>query len=328
MTGSKTKATRGLGIAATLALAASAVVAGDALALPVHYFVVAENPSAIDPCYKCDSYILPLSDPEDVADAREIIERGGTGLGTIVTAIIAAGSDGINRDVLAPGEPLWSWRVKAFTGFAEITIEILDGWPSFVESDVEGWIRNTGGGIGFWAYTVVAELPDPGSISVDYFVVAENPSLVDPCVACDSFILPLSDPEDIAYARELIADGGIGPRGSIVFARVMSGSDGINRDVVAPGEPLWSWRIAGLGFVGYSDLPIDTVDGSPSLVESDVDGWIQRTGGYIGFSNYTVVAELPEPGAPLLDIAAIAALLGLRCRARAATRRAANRVEL
>jgi hypothetical protein len=28
-----------------------------------------------------------------------------------------------------------------------------------VEKDVQGWIQNTGGLIGFWTYTIVAELP-------------------------------------------------------------------------------------------------------------------------------------------------------------------------
>ncbi len=159
---------------AAAALAAIAMSAGSALALPVHYFVVAENPSRFDPCTKCDSFLLPLTDLDDIEAARAIIARGGTGLGTIVVAEIAAGSDGINRDVLAPGEPLWSWHVTEFVAFADGVIEILDGWPAFVESDVAGWIANTNffnqppgvGHIGFENYTVVAELPipEPGSL--------------------------------------------------------------------------------------------------------------------------------------------------------------------
>ena len=43
----------------------------------------------------------------------------------------------------------------------DFTIEILDGWPGFVEQDVNGWIANTNGRVGFWTYTVVAELPAP-----------------------------------------------------------------------------------------------------------------------------------------------------------------------
>ena len=70
-----------------------------------------------------------------------------------------AGADGINRDLRAPGEPLWNWHVSAFTDFAEVTIELCDGGPQFVENDVAGWIANTGGQICFWSYTVTRELP-------------------------------------------------------------------------------------------------------------------------------------------------------------------------
>jgi hypothetical protein len=105
--------------------------------------------------------VLPLSDPEHVEHARQIIAAGGHGGGTIAVAAIAAGAGGVNRDLLAPGEPAWSWHVTGFDGFADNTIEVLDGWPSFVEQDVQGWIDNTNGYIGFWSYTVVQELPEP-----------------------------------------------------------------------------------------------------------------------------------------------------------------------
>ena len=81
-----------------------------------------------------------------------------------MVAQIAKGEDGVNRDYLAPGEPLWSWNVARFDSFADISIELIDGWPTFVEQDVDGWIANTNGYIGFWSYTVVAEVTAvPGS---------------------------------------------------------------------------------------------------------------------------------------------------------------------
>ncbi len=131
-------------------------------AMPV-YFVVSElNPEA----GHGDSYVLPLEDVNAINHARNLIENGPSIGGTIVVASIAAGADGINRDVLASGQPLWSWHITKFLGFADITAEILDGWPGFVEQDVEGWIANTGGKIGFWSYTVTQELavPEPGTL--------------------------------------------------------------------------------------------------------------------------------------------------------------------
>lgn len=49
----------------------------------------------------------------------------------------------------------------------DLTIEILDGTPTMVEQDFSAWVANTGGVIGFWSYTVVAEIgaiPEPSTI--------------------------------------------------------------------------------------------------------------------------------------------------------------------
>jgi hypothetical protein len=127
------------------------------------YFQVAELPGHVG---HDGSFILPLSNPIDIAHARDLISLGPEEAGeTIAFADIAAGSDGINRDLLADDQRLWSWHVTQFDGFGDSGIELLDGWPSFVEQDVPTWIKNTGGKIGFWNYTVVSELPaipEPG----------------------------------------------------------------------------------------------------------------------------------------------------------------------
>ena len=127
------------------------------------YFVVSEKGSPLHG----DSYLVPISDPADLREARDVI-RGLNGLETIVVCRITVPSDGINRDVLAPGEPLWSWHVIEFLTFAETTQETLDGWPGLVEANPYAYIHpppegdNTGS-IGFWSYTVTQELgPGPG----------------------------------------------------------------------------------------------------------------------------------------------------------------------
>jgi hypothetical protein len=76
-----------------------------------------------------DAYVLPLSDPAAIAHARELISTGPSAGAPIAVAKIAKGANGINRNVLAPGSPAWSWHVTEFEGFADNTIEILDGWP-------------------------------------------------------------------------------------------------------------------------------------------------------------------------------------------------------
>lgn len=120
----------------------------------VVYFLMGEYPQ---PGFHHDSYVLPLSDPDHIAHARALISQG-PGIGeAIATARIAPGADGMNGDFLAPGGPAWNWHVTEFLGFADITIEIYDGWPTFVEDDIDGWMQNTGGIVGFWSYTVIGE---------------------------------------------------------------------------------------------------------------------------------------------------------------------------
>lgn len=140
-----------------VALMFSALLAPPAAAIP---FLVAELPGQAT---HGDSYVLELEDPAAIAHARALIAMGPAAGETIVFARIAPGADGVNRDWLAPGRPAWSWHVVEFVGFGDLGIEIYDGWPSFVENDVAGWIANTEGVIGFWSYTIVAELPEPGA---------------------------------------------------------------------------------------------------------------------------------------------------------------------
>ncbi len=118
------------------------------------YFLVSE----ITPSHG-DSYILPLTDPDQIAQARAIISDAENNAAKIVVAHIAPCDhcDYPNRDMLQGGVR-WSWCVTDFEGFAENTIEIYDGWPGFVEDDLDGWIQNTNGTIGFWSYTVTREL--------------------------------------------------------------------------------------------------------------------------------------------------------------------------
>ena len=87
----------------------------------------------LDSIYHFDSYVLPLFEPADIAKVRELIQ---TGQQQIVFAAIAPGADGINRNVYH--DQLWSWHVTQFEGFGDIGIELLDGWPTYVESDVPG----------------------------------------------------------------------------------------------------------------------------------------------------------------------------------------------
>lgn len=131
------------------------------LAVPVQaheavWFVVGESAGNT---VHGDSYLLPLTRAEDIADARRWLAEGpASGIGSIATVRIAPGGDGFNRDVLAAGAPAWSWHVVGFQGFGDIAIELCDGWPTFIEQDVQAFIDNTSATICFWDYSIVAEL--------------------------------------------------------------------------------------------------------------------------------------------------------------------------
>ncbi|MBI2839291.1 MAG: hypothetical protein HYX75_13325 [Acidobacteria bacterium] len=111
-----------------------------------------------------DSYVLPLTRAEDITMARAIIEDPESVTSRIVVARIAkGGGEGRyhNRDILGKRE--WSWHVTELVQFADATIELLDGTPTYVEEHLDEWISMTGGMIGFWSYTVTREL-DPSQV--------------------------------------------------------------------------------------------------------------------------------------------------------------------
>lgn len=104
-----------------------------------------------------DSYVLPLSNPADIVHARQLVRHGpGIGNSIVVARIVRSNPDGLNRNYVVEGLPAWSWDVNEFLGFAGVTPEIFDGDPTWVEDDPGWW--HSGSTIGFWRYTVVAEI--------------------------------------------------------------------------------------------------------------------------------------------------------------------------
>lgn len=148
-------------VATGLALAASASWAED-----IVWFVVAERPEF---AAHGDSFLLPLAEPEAIAKARQLIAEGATP-GVLVTGIVAGG-DGFNRDVRALDAPAWSWHVpgkgKAGFGTPDVTIEVCQSWPTFVEQDPQALIANTRGALCLVGYTVVEELASPPEFTVN-----------------------------------------------------------------------------------------------------------------------------------------------------------------
>jgi hypothetical protein len=109
-----------------------------------------------------DSYILPLKDAEAIAEARAIIANNEK---KIILAEISNDPNekySLNKDLLK--NRTWSWHIVSFNGFVDTSIEILDGWPAYVEDNYSEWVENTkgdgtNGNIGFWNYTLEREVP-------------------------------------------------------------------------------------------------------------------------------------------------------------------------
>ncbi|MDZ4860000.1 MAG: hypothetical protein SGI88_13560 [Candidatus Hydrogenedentes bacterium] len=118
------------------------------------YFLVSEQKT-----FHGDSFIVPLTDPDHIAHARALIDNPENAGSPIVVAAIerCTACDGINRDLLNDGN-YWSWCVTAVDGFADVSAEIYDGWPTYVEENLDAWFDTTQGNIAFWSYTVTREL--------------------------------------------------------------------------------------------------------------------------------------------------------------------------
>jgi hypothetical protein len=125
------------------------------------YFLVSD----FLPGGRASSYVLGLSNEQDKQHARALIQyvKGWKNTpeepfqppepGAIVLAEVGWSADGMNRNHLVPGKPEWWWHVTRFLGFTPASVEIADGSPEVVHL-----YHIAIGGIGFWDYTVTAEL--------------------------------------------------------------------------------------------------------------------------------------------------------------------------
>lgn len=139
-------------------------------------FLVGEYPSQK---VHNDSYVITIDDTNGalISHARQLAAwvQAGEPVATmpddrIVLTAIEPGVNPINRNWLIPNSDAWNWRPVGEPSFVGSTIEILDGWPTFIEEDVTGWMANTNGYVGLWGYTVirelgpVAEIPEPSAL--------------------------------------------------------------------------------------------------------------------------------------------------------------------
>ena len=113
----------------------------------------------------------------------------------------------------------------------------------------------------------------------------------------DSFVIKLSKPEDIAYARRIIAEPTNSLLNTGIAASIALGADGINRNYLAPGAPEWSWHIK--EFQGFTQGAILEAIFSPTQIEWNPVFFTSRYPySNIAFLNYRITTEL----GPILDV--------------------------
>jgi hypothetical protein len=107
----------------------------------------------------------------------------------------------------------------------------------------------------------------------------------------DSFVLPLTRTNDIEHVRTWLRTGSAPGGQSASIVRIAPGSDGINRDYLAPGAPQWSWHIVQM--VGFSQfLPGITVP--PGYIEMYLNEWMSSSRGINGFFHKPILELLPR----------------------------------
>jgi hypothetical protein len=102
-----------------------------------------------------ETYVLALSDPEQVLQARAILRDPGRA--PIVVGSIARGHGNFNRNLTERGSPAYSWHIGRFEGFADAAAEVCDGGPVNVDLELPYWLQKVGR-VCFWGQTIVREV--------------------------------------------------------------------------------------------------------------------------------------------------------------------------
>ncbi len=106
---------------------------------------------------KTQSYVVELTDPLMIAQAREQIAKPSSFQARILFAEIGSGPNSINQDLSHWAQGSWSWHVSRPLKFGELASQSCDGSPEFIEDFLSAWLKS-GSIICFWGYKVTEEL--------------------------------------------------------------------------------------------------------------------------------------------------------------------------
>lgn len=129
-----------------------------------------------------ESFLLTLSNPADIQQAREMITNAASSKAPVFS--VEAGSDGINRNFSDATKTLWSWHAIRFWGFTDALPP--ENWPcspSQLETNWDEWFAMSKGVVGFLNYAVVAEFGPALELSVQTNSPSEGITIAWPDVS-------------------------------------------------------------------------------------------------------------------------------------------------
>jgi len=103
------------------------------------------------------SFVVSLTDPDLIAQARAQISSPGDFRARILIGQISGGSGGVNQNLRGSFNAPWSWHVAKVVKFAEMASQGCDGSPDFVEDFLQSWLDSKSN-ICFWSYRITREL--------------------------------------------------------------------------------------------------------------------------------------------------------------------------
>lgn len=102
----------------------------------------------------------------------------------------------------------------------------------------------------------------------------------------DQFVVKIRDPAMVQKARDQITNPNLH---KIVFAKIILGSQGFNRNMIKKEKSFWSWSVTEV--TNISDFGSTACNGFPQMLEDQAEAWVRGLG-KICFWSYRIKKEL------------------------------------
>lgn len=102
----------------------------------------------------------------------------------------------------------------------------------------------------------------------------------------DQFVVKIKDPAMVQKARDQITNPNLH---KIVFAKIVLGNQGFNRNMIKKEKSFWSWSVSEV--TNISDFGSTACNGFPQMLEDQAEAWVRGLG-KICFWSYRIKKEL------------------------------------